>query len=159
MQTILALYPALPPILQWLSSFLAGSTNYFKTAAQMDRENVSPCPYHRLSSPLWGWPWPPRPLPSLSRGSWHSWSPWWHLHPWSPWLRVIPAGPAPVLKAKDGDILGFVFKLAYIGLHHHCILKTCPYPTLLNPVKCSKRHEWKNNDQNWWMGVKESIDF
>ena len=43
MQTILALYPALPPILQWLSSFLAGSTNYFKTAAQMDRENVSPC--------------------------------------------------------------------------------------------------------------------
>ena len=39
-----------------------------------------------------------------------------------------PGCPAPVLKAKDGDILGFVVKLAYIGLHHDCILKTCPYP-------------------------------
>ena len=42
---------------------------------------------------------------------------------WSP-----PGRPAPVLKAKDGDMLGFVVKLAYIGLHHHCILKTCPHP-------------------------------
>lgn len=39
-----------------------------------------------------------------------------------------PRCPAPVLKAKDGDTLGFVVKLAYIGLHHYCILKTCPYP-------------------------------
>ena len=31
-----------------------------------------------------------------------------------------PGWPAPVLKAKDGDILGFVVKLAYIGLHHYC---------------------------------------
>ena len=37
-----------------------------------------------------------------------------------------PLRPAPVLKAKDGDMLGFVVKLAYIGLHHHCILKPAP---------------------------------
>ena len=54
MQTILTQPRALSPILQWLSSFLPGSTNYFKTAAQMDRENVSPC---LLARSVWRCPW------------------------------------------------------------------------------------------------------
>ena len=127
MQTILTQPRALSPILQWLSSFLPGSTNYFKTAAQMDRENVSPC---LLARSVWRCPW------------------WWHHSPSSipsdpgdsAWSLVVPP---QYLKAKDGDILGSVVKLAYIGLHHHCILKTCPHPvtTLLNPVKCSGTNE------------------
>ena len=100
------------PIHQWLSSFLSASTNYFKTAKQMDRENVSPWPQDQQPSLLLRWPWPTREDTDPDGDM------WWHLHPWSrDSVWSPPLWPAPVLKAKDGDMLGFVVKLAYITVY------------------------------------------
>ena len=95
------------------------------------------------------------------------WSRWWHVMTSPsliPWLRVIPSRPAPVLKAKDGDMLGFVVKLAYIGLHHHCILKPAPIHGSDFIKSCQTflkdMDEWIISE-NWWMCVKrtKSLDF